>query len=282
MPPTKPPSPPADDGDVELDDEFGLPLVARPLPADSGPPPEKWPTEKWAPAECIICHTPITQPKTGRPRLTCSDRCRQRWRRRNIVKSHADDGIARELRIIDRTAERLERRFGPPRQRDEYLRIGLRIARGWPVLACKLCGRPFIVDSPSGAWPMYCSRQCTQRAASRAHRRRQRGHHTEPLPHTKDEKDHINLRLSRGIPVATCPECGRLFIDYNSVGRPRKYCSTRCRQRAWAFKRRPLYRICHHCGRRYRVAPRHRGRQRYCSRRCNRRSRSRQPGKPGG
>jgi len=39
---------------------------------------------EWAPGHCLVCAQPITQPKQGRPRQTCSDACRKKlWRQRN-------------------------------------------------------------------------------------------------------------------------------------------------------------------------------------------------------
>jgi predicted nucleic acid-binding Zn ribbon protein len=219
--------------------------------------------------KCAICHAPLTQPKTGRPRQTCSDRCRQRLHRRRHRRTFDQIELARELRIIRRTQRRLERRHGPlpPDDPTLYARIGLHLSRGLPIRICPACGLPFPLYAAPGPSPTYCSERCASLVRTRTYNKRQRGHITTPRPPEDYEQARINLHLSRGWPVPTCPECGRYFISDNP-GRPAKYCSKRCRQRAWRYRRLPLYRTCHQCGKRYRVSPKRRGVQKYCSSRC--------------
>jgi endogenous inhibitor of DNA gyrase (YacG/DUF329 family) len=222
------------------------------------------------PTKCAICHAPLTQPKTGRPRKTCSDRCRQRLHRRHHPRlSREKKEINKELRIIRRTVNRLERKHGPPPPDNPglYTSVGLHLSRGWPVRTCVECGRPFTTCAAPDPVPKYCSERCRRRALNRAYRRRKRGHLTQPLPPDPFEAERINLHLRRGWPVPTCPECGRHFIS-DSPGRPPKYCSKRCRQRAWRYRRLPLYRTCQQCGKRYRVSSINRHKPKYCSSRC--------------
>jgi endogenous inhibitor of DNA gyrase (YacG/DUF329 family) len=222
------------------------------------------------PTKCAICHAPLTQPKTGRPRQTCSDRCRQRLHRQYHPRlSREKKEINKELRIIRRTVKRLERKHGPlpPDDPGLYTSVGLHLSRGWPVRTCVECGRPFTTCAAPGPAPKYCSERCGSLARIRTYNKRQRGHLTQPLPPDPFEAERIDLHLRRGWPVRTCPECGRYFIS-DSPGRPAKYCSKRCRQRAWRYRRLPLYRTCHQCGVRYRVSPKRHGVQKYCSSRC--------------
>jgi hypothetical protein len=258
------------DDDDEDEDDDDLDRRFRPLKK----PPDPWPEPKYAPTHCIICDAPITQPRVGRPRLTCSDRCRQRAHRLGRSWRTPAEQLEAErrkfVRFIDRTVADLIRRYGPPPPDDpeRYHLIAYRIHRKYPVpyLLCAFCGRPFLLGV-FGPKPSYCSRQCIKRALNRKYHKRKHGYHTEPRPYTPEEQARIDYRLSRGLPLRTCPECGRYFFD-DKPGRIPKYCSTRCRQRAWYYRRRPLYRTCHHCGRRYRITNHQASKQKYCSRKC--------------
>jgi hypothetical protein len=163
-----------------------------------------------------------------------------------------------------------ERRFGPPPAHlpESYRIIAFRLYRKHPTpyRTCAECGRPFIPNI-LGPDAIYCSNLCGNRVHNQRYKKRKHGGHTEPRPYTPDEEALIAYRRSRGLPILTCRECGRFFLHYRP-GRTPKYCSNRCRQRAWRHLRRPRWRTCHHCGKRYRVSKRHSFKQKYCSQKC--------------
>lgn len=250
----------------------------------TGPSPPERPARKlpktkpWRASWCLICHKPITQPRTGRPRSTCSDHCRQRLhrRRRNYEQRHTDSEAAhrRFMRYIDRTAAELNRKYGPPPDDmpDMYGVIAYRRYYDLPnaYQHCVECGKPFINDATS-VKPKYCSDSCRHRAHGWTVKRRRHGCHT-PQRRRVDEEDRglIAIRRRIGVPVPVCAECGVEFIEKRFGPWP-KYCSKRCRQRAWRYRRHPLYRTCHYCGKRYRVTNNTGYPQKYCSPECHRR-----------
>lgn len=256
----------ASEDEYDEEDDF----LARPFK----PRPDPWRQPKYAPDTCTVCGAPIAQPRTGRPRLTCSDRCRQRrcrlgqgWR---SWEKECEAERRKLIRFVDRTVADFERRFGPPPAHlpESYQLIAFRLYRKHPraYRTCAECRRPFI-PNVLGPAAIYCSAACRARVERQRRKKRRHGGHTEPRPYTRDEKALIAYRHSRGLPILACRECGRFFLHY-WPGRTPKYCSNRCRDRAWRHRRRPRYRTCHHCGRRYRVG---RGRhtvQKYCSHTC--------------
>jgi hypothetical protein len=253
------------------------PFITGPPPE---PPPNRMPkTEVWHPPWCLICRKPITQPRTGRPRSTCSDRCRQRLHRRQRKYEQrnaiSDANHHSFVHYIDRTVAEFTRKYGPPPEDrpDMYSVIAYR--RYYDLYNayqhCAECGKPFINDA-IGRKPKYCSDSCKHRAYGWTLKKRYHGYRTPQRCHTDDDElGRIAFRRRLGLPIPVCAECGREFLE-KQFGPWPKYCSKRCRQRAWRYRRRPLYRTCRHCGSRYRVTHHSGAPQKYCSPECCRRA----------
>ncbi len=233
------------------------------------------------PSACNICHTPIPQPARGRPRLTCSDRCRQRKRRRDYTTWTGPRREAQKWSLAERLVRRLERRSGPisdavPEIRSLYdwglsprRRLLIHLARRDyyaeppPVSHCEVCRSPYLPDFP-GATRRYCSKQCRRAAARnrKALREALAAYRDPDLAPAVDPRVWVRERL--GLPLKVCADCGKPFPD----DFPRqKYCSRICRQRAYRARRRTP-RTCAGCGKPLQVRPNQVNRQRYCSRSC--------------
>jgi len=205
---------------------------------------------------CAVCGRRIEQRGKGRPRKTCSDRCRKRLARRERRGRFYDPAYEAAKREGTRQFKRWEAQCG---ELDPL--IELRLWRGWPVWQCEYCGKPYVHHGP-GAAPRFCSSAC-KGLASKAKRERltpyPRGAIIEPLPDDPATAWRIEYRRERGMPLKECPACGKEF--FYTGGRPRIYCSTRCRQAAWRYRKRPKYRKCKQCGTEFRVSkhshPRH-------------------------
>src|SRR5262245_22350279 len=97
--------------------------------------------------DCEYCAQRMERNKRGRPRIYCSDVCRQRdWRIRN--------GRAVEQRRLWRKGQRLvkaaKRKWGD----DLHPGLLVRISREMRVPYCKECGKPYYV--PEGGYePAY-------------------------------------------------------------------------------------------------------------------------------
>jgi predicted nucleic acid-binding Zn ribbon protein len=208
---------------------------------------------------CVVCYKPITQPKRGRRRVTCSDACRQKLHR---TRNRGDEW-KRQWEAAKRQVARWEKKYG-----EVNPRLVVRLSRGMAYQRCRVCHKPFISDArPLTA--KYCSPECTKRAYDRkwyGEHEPPAGSIIEPLPDDTLTRKRIELRLDRGWPLKTCPACGKLFIDDGT--RPAKYCSKRCRQAMWRYLNPPTYRKCAHCEKRFRVKKHHRNTQKYCSRKC--------------
>ena len=93
---------------------------------------------------------------------------------------------------------------------------------------------------------------------------------------TYDEADFLSRVAKR-----FCPECGEPIIS-NSCGRPKKFCSDKCRMKWWHAHPMPEHwkaaekKLCLYCGKEY-TAVRQKGRKRkYCSRACANRARTKE------
>ncbi|MBN1120740.1 MAG: hypothetical protein JXJ17_06650 [Anaerolineae bacterium] len=212
---------------------------------------------------CAVCHSPITQPKTGRPRRTCSNACRQKLYR----DTNLDQLTQRYDRYDDREAEKQihawEREFGPiddtPTADAPGLRwrIKYRLTRGIPVPRCDWCGRPFVVDRNISSVPGCCSDRC-QRERTRYRRSLEEAFRR----FSPDEIDGVvYVRLRVGGRIGVCAHCGKPFPDYLNG---RKYCSKKCSQAAWRKKGKK----CPCCGKRFVPVSGKENTQVYCSGRC--------------
>src|SRR5438552_7750255 len=90
----------------------------------------------YRPKICDICHAPLTHATTGRPRTTCSDRCRQSRRRRYDYEGWRDPrSRQRQINRAERIVRKIEREVGslatiidehsPFPNRREHIRIHL-------------------------------------------------------------------------------------------------------------------------------------------------------------
>jgi predicted nucleic acid-binding Zn ribbon protein len=260
---------------------------------------------------CVICRSPITQPKTGRPRRTCSNACRQKLYRRTNIDQLIQRMDCHDDREAEKQIKAWERVYGPfPDTPDANGAPGLRwrlkyrLVRGIPISRCEWCGRPFVTDRCIASVPACCSPACYQ-----ARRKYNRAIEEALRRFSPDEIDgRVFVRLRLGIRVGLCEHCGKPFPDYRNG---QKYCSPKCRQAAWRSKRRKcaccgetfvitrgkenvqLYcsktcynrahqerymaavfkpKVCQHCGKTFTPARNSHNRQRYCSRQCSNRA----------
>jgi predicted nucleic acid-binding Zn ribbon protein len=219
---------------------------------------------------CFICHTPITQPRVGRPRVYCSDRCRQRKRRRyDYNKWIIPRRLDQNWRAAGRALKFIERHQGPfdttplntTGKYTERWRVQHRLSIGMPVPWCRNCHH-FYIESLPGATEQYCSSICRK-----ADRERKRAVTTGLLLHADHLNWQVQLRAERDWPLRACDACG---IPYPFDNLRKKFCSDACRARHWRQTRRK----CEHCKERYEP---HDRRQKYCSKRCKERATHGQP-----
>lgn len=230
---------------------------------------------------CVVCRAPIEQPPTGRPRLTCSARCRKALSRQSPDLHKRPEREDREARQrAERTLAEWEARYGPyddtaPRGGiSPRTRLRMYLMRGAPLNYCRRCGRPTLLDEVVGraddVWgrredPGFCSETC-----ARAYHE-----HNRAVYRALDEFEgdvapvvKVRLRIAGAEGLGVCETCGRPFPDYG-VGR--KHCSKRCRQAAWRGRRKK----CVECGAWFSPTPGYESRQQYCSDRCQNRVKKR-------
>ncbi len=232
-------------------------------------------TDAYLDDTCIICDSPIQQPTTGRPRVTCSDRCRQQFRRQyNGYRWRESRHWEQTKRRAERQLRRIEKRNGPID--DSPLpgatislryRVLFRLQRDIPIPECLHCGHLYVTDAP-GPFPEFCSPKCHQ-----AHLAAERAVEHGLIAHAGDYDPRVDVRVRLNLPLRACNHCGRPFPPYN---RHRRYCSKSCRQAHW----RSLNPRCPGCGERFRRNPA-KPRHTYCSEKCqnavNARKRERTP-----
>jgi len=232
-------------------------------------------TPNYRPDHCLICRHPLIRSRVGRPRLSCSPTCRQALYRKRYTLYNPDDKRWRaDARRAEVELARLERRFGPfddtpregglsPRQR-----IRFRLSRGIPLLRCKICGKPFIHDAPTGLGVRYCSHRCKEKQMRRYRQLRKAVyvHHDRPLTET------ALVAIRRGEGYQFCAHCEMPYVPNPASRRKPKYCSQRCRQAACYRRSHPeaIGRAnCLECGQRFAV---HMPRHKYCSANCKSRA----------
>jgi hypothetical protein len=217
------------------------------------------------PRSCKICSERLTQPRTGRPRVYCSDRCRQRKRRRYdynkwIIPRRRDQ----IWRMAGRALKQIEKHQGPfdttplntTGTYTERWRVQHRLFIGMPIPWCHHCHH-FYIETLPGADHQYCSSICRK-----TDRERKRAVTTGLLLHA----DHLNwqvlLRAERDWPLRACDACG---IPYPFDNLRKKFCSDACRARHWRETRRR----CVHCKQHFKPKVPH---HKYCSQRCKERA----------
>jgi len=212
---------------------------------------------------CEVCERPLPKQTRGRPRVTCSDRCRQIKRRRDYKSWREPQEWEKDKRRARRELKRMEREAGPiddtpiPDWPTLTLRkrILLRLERGIEPQWCKQCYKPYIIDA-KGASRTYCSRKC-QRAANENRKAVMRGVNENENEHV-DPRVFVRLRLQ--LPIRACKHCGKPFPRYYNF---QKFCSNSCRNAYW-YK---THKTCPRCGKRFSTEGRNAGIQ-YCSKRC--------------
>lgn len=184
--------------------------------------------------KCVVCQEPIEQAARGRPRLTCSDACRQaRLRgRRGKPRKH----FKKKARLVQKRRNRpfVERSFNK-----EFLEPVATLSYKRWVYECVACGEPYVVERISSGNKVrpFCSDACEQKtdyhwdkfedALARAH---MRGSKIDPK---------VYQRLNYLILSPLCPRCGTPFAPNREIfgdrkpGRPRKYCSDKCSKEAY-------------------------------------------------
>jgi hypothetical protein len=190
---------------------------------------------------CYICRQPIEQVKRGRPRLTCSDACRQaRYRFMKGKNSRRSNRVKKQVqarRSKPFTERSFDRQFFEPVLELSYKR--------W-IYECMTCGKPYLVEriwSGAKVHP-YCSQACEEKSRYHWERFEQamaKSHlyKTRIDPRVFERFDYMKLS-------PLCPRCGKPFAPNTTIhgkrkrGRPRKYCSDACRfeayERRWKTK----------------------------------------------
>lgn len=205
--------------------------------------------QTFRPDRCVVCNQPLARAKTGRPRTTCSDACRQKRRRRRTEQQ-------REWARDDRRAERIvrgwERKFGSFDYPDDpdypnltlRWRLKFRLTRNIPVSFCMQCGKPFIPQIGNGKPLQHCSRACRDRDNKRERAVR------ESLAIQPERAHPLTEIHRRHGKCAACAHCGAAFP---LVPITKRFCSAACRQADWR-KRHPR-RTCPGCGKRFYARP---------------------------
>ncbi len=212
-----------------------------------------------------MCGQPMTPAGTGRKRLTCSNRCRQaRYRLRH--------GQHRRRRKEWRPPER--ELMGERRTRPEDWKLIWRLSPVSAVYECLGCGQPYLVETVRRRGSRFCSNACEQRL-------RQRWKRLNAAIDRAQAEGKLDWRIVEraveGRLSPQCAHCGTPFLPRYFPGRPRVYCSERCRKAAYEDRyarkhhRRRIhrYRQCPACGERMdRQDPTGALRRRYCSKAC--------------
>jgi hypothetical protein len=207
---------------------------------------------------CIRCFKPFTPAATGRPRLTCGDRCRKaesRHRQRVATKRPARDSRWSDA---ERQVRRWEKRFEPI---DDTIPINgaltrrrtflVRLSMGQQMPWCRVCNRPFLEEE--GVNMLYCSQDHAREAKEKA----------EILLRALNQWDgnydpRVDVRVRLDLPIKTCKRCIKPFPAYQ----PKQiFCTPNCRKAHW----RETHPKCPICRERY---PRLRSNQQYCTPHC--------------
>src|SRR5687767_14409733 len=106
---------------------------------------------------CSMCQKPVDQPKTGRPRKTCSKRCRQRKYRRSK---------GQQAWVYKRLGKQIQQRRALPLEEHSFERRWfkpvLELSYKRSVYECMACSQPYLVERirTGGAPRPYCSDYC--------------------------------------------------------------------------------------------------------------------------
>ena len=227
---------------------------------------------------CYVCREPVPQPDTGRPRLTCSNACRQA--RYRFLQGMPSRKLNREKKLVERRRSKpfVERRFDKTFFEPVY-----ELGNRRNVYECLACGRPYLVERLKSGNPVnpYCSKKCEKKAAYHWDKfldAYERAHQRGELDKRVEERFWFD-KLS-----PLCPHCGNPFPPNTTLhgkrrrGRPRKYCSDACRKAAYEQRwkshnygasRKHRYRPCLNCGVKFDCMDTNgRRTKKHCSRQC--------------
>ena len=222
----------------------------------------------YRPKVCEICVKPLDHASRGRPRKTCSDRCRQIKRRRydyhgwRYPRQHDQQWrqAERDLRKLEKVCGRLLDTVGPITSiYDPTIsvrqRILIRMSRGMDVPKCLVCHKPFITED--GVRGIYCSPACSELGHNRARTL------LTAIGEWEGRYDpRVDVRVRLDLPIKVCPHCDKPFPDYD---RRKIYCSPRCRKAHWREEKRRT--TCKRCGKTYDPTLGHPS-KRYCTSAC--------------
>jgi hypothetical protein len=220
--------------------------------------------------KCYICRKKLEQPARGRLRLTCSDACKQaRYRSLKMMPSRRGNLIKKKIQKR-RSVPFMERSFDTT-----FFEPVLELSYKRSVYECLACGKPFIMErfNTGGPQRYYCGHTCQfANALDQAH---MMGRRIDPR--VLERMDYQKLS-------PLCPCCRTPFAPNTTLhgerktGRPRKYCSDRCRkemyERRWKTQHRGRARVhrnreCAECRERFdRTDGVGRRTKRFCSLAC--------------
>jgi endogenous inhibitor of DNA gyrase (YacG/DUF329 family) len=229
---------------------------------------------------CYMCKKPLDQPKRGRLRLTCSDKCRQARHRRKIGQRSWLSKRIQRLNAKHRALPFMERRLN----RQSFKPV-LELGYRRKLYECMTCGKQYVEDriSVGGRTRHYCSDRCAEFTANQLRR------YSKALRKANERGKRIDprvlARFDEGKLSPLCLTCGIPFAPNTTMdgemkrGRPRIYCSDTCAKMAYEQRwkdehdgraRRHRFRDCAECGTRFdRTDTIGRRRMRFCSTACN-------------
>lgn len=237
----------------------------------------------YRPRICEICHRALEHASTGRPRLTCGDRCRQMKRRRYFYAGCAQQRHREQARRkAEKQIHKWEKQSGldfktvpayhfDPYAMSLYDRLMIYLPRGMAVQTCWTCARPYM---PDGRKSPTCSKTCQRKRVKYFKAVKMSFYHKPRVPDGE-----MIPYLNAGKRLGLCAHCGDPFMP---TRRDRKYCGDKCRKAAWERSRSglrhwpygstPVKKYCVHCGKKFTLtSPNKLTYQEYCTRECFRR-----------
>jgi hypothetical protein len=214
------------------------------------------------PTICIRCYKQLDPAPTGRPRRTCSDRCRKAEnRRRQNIAAKRGLQVNEKWRAAEMQVRRWERRFEPiddtppptgglSRRRTMVVRLSMGQQMPW----CRVCNRHFLEEE--GVKMLYCTEVHAREAKQKA----------EILLRaldmwSGDYDPRVDVRVRLDLPIKTCKRCIKPFPAYQ----PKQiFCTPNCRKAHW----RETHPQCANCGERF---PKTTPNRRFCTERCRHR-----------
>jgi hypothetical protein len=214
---------------------------------------------------CIACGDKLEQKANGRPRLTCDDRCRQQAQR-----ARNRDRFRRRRRDARNVAEgRALLAYYTRRYKELDEQVAFRLSHQMPFFVCPECGEPYLKLTWGGSAPRTCSERCSRIRRDKVALAKRAMIRAEETGETW-KVGWISGIIERRVAFDVCEHCHDPFIQTRRRGPKRRFCSARCRWRAWKARRR----ICPVCGTLF--DPRDKSghvRRKYCNDRCTARAR---------